>query len=69
MKVVIVTDHQGKLIGAYRGGEVKSGTTGPVFHGVTNSKQKHHERELPEGFFSRPIEHVVSELRKITTAT
>jgi hypothetical protein len=65
MKVAVITDMQGKILGAHRTGAVRSGSTTLMFVGVTNSKQKSHDVDVPDEFFSRPLPDVRGDLQKL----
>ncbi len=68
MKVIVITDAQGKLLGAHRNVAIKQGGATLSFRPVTNERQKSHEVEVDDAFFSRPPEACQKELTRMVAA-
>jgi hypothetical protein len=68
MKVIVITDAEGKLLGAHRNVAIKHGGGTLSFRPVTNERQKSRELEVDDAFFSRPAEHCHKELTRMAAA-
>lgn len=68
MKMIVITDAKGNLLGAHRNVPVKYNGKTLSFHPVTNERQKSHEVEVDDAFFSRPAAQVHQELMKMVAA-
>jgi hypothetical protein len=68
MKVIVITDAEGKVLGAHRNVAIKQNGATLSFRAVTNQRQKAHEVEVDDGFFGRPAETCHKELTKMVAA-
>jgi hypothetical protein len=68
MKAIVVTDAHGKVLGAHRNVPIKTDKGMITFFPVTNHRQKSHEVEVDEKFFSRPAAELHNELARLVAA-
>jgi hypothetical protein len=68
MKVIVITDAEGKVLGAHRNVAIKQNGATLSFRPVTNQRQKAHEVEVDDGFFGRSAETCNKELTKLVAA-
>jgi hypothetical protein len=57
-KVTVITDTNGKFLGAVRTGSIQDGQNTLHFHAVPHPNQKHHEVEVDEEVMRQPFDQV-----------
>jgi hypothetical protein len=57
-KMTVITDKNGKFLGAVRSGEVKDGTNTLKFHALPDPSHKHHEIEVDDALMNKPLDEV-----------
>jgi hypothetical protein len=57
-KMTIITDKNGKFLGAVRSGTIQEGENELYFHPLPHPSHMHHEVEVDEGLMRKPFEEV-----------
>jgi len=56
--MTVITDMNGKFLGAVRNGEIKDGTNTLTFHALPDPNHQHHEIEVDEELMHKPFDEV-----------